>query len=113
MSDNINFDGAEKRQESRSAIAHQFTITHESIGEIVCDARDLSLQGAFLLGDFSWINIGGTISVSFKLSSKGSGSVKLYRFNAIVVRITEEGAGLNFVGLDVEIDAAIFDLMHR
>jgi hypothetical protein len=115
MSIGTNIGGAEKRSEPRFAVAHQFTLIHESFGEATCNTGDLSLKGAFVLGDFSRVSIGSTISVSFILPSKrpGAESAMRYRFNAIVVRITGDGAGLSFAGLDVATDAAIYDLMHR
>lgn len=115
MSTGTNIGGAEKRSEPRFAVTHQFTLVHESFGEVTCNTGDLSLKGAFVLGDFSRVSVGSTISVSFILPSKrpGAESAMQYRFNAIVVRVTGDGAGLSFTGLDADTDAAIYDLMHR
>ncbi|MFV1998317.1 MAG: PilZ domain-containing protein [Acidiferrobacterales bacterium] len=115
MSTGTNIGDAEKRSEPRHAVTHQFTLIHESLGEITCNTGDLSLNGAFVAGDFSRVSIGSTISVSFILPSKrpGAKSAMRYRFNAIVVRVTVDGAGLSFAGLDADTDAAIYDLMHR
>ncbi len=107
--------GVERRVEPRLSLTHQFTISHETIGEVTCDTRDLSLKGAYVEGDFRQMGIGSTVAVSFILTSKRPSSSKAtrYRFSAIVVRVDNEGAGLNFTGLDVDTDAAIFNLMHR
>lgn len=115
MSADAKTDGIDKRRDPRLSITHQFSISHQSLGEIECDTRDLSLSGAFVLGDFSSINIGTTIAVSFIIASKRPGSNKAlqYSFNAIVVRVDETGAGLNFAGLDAATDAAIYGLMHQ
>ncbi|MEE8388432.1 MAG: PilZ domain-containing protein [Acidiferrobacterales bacterium] len=115
MSTSSNIGGAEKRSEPRLPVAHQFTIAHKTIGETTCNTRDLSLKGAFVEGDFTKVTIGSTMAVSFILKSRRPGSDKAtrYRFSAILVRVTGDGAGLNFTGLDIETDAAIYDLMHR
>ncbi len=115
MSTGTNIGGAEKRSEPRLPITHQFTVAHKTIGEVTCTTRDLSLKGAFVEGDFTKVTIGSTMAVSFILTSRRPGSDKAtrYRFSAILVRVTDNGAGLNFTGLDTATDAAIYDLMHR
>ena len=110
-----DIDDVEKRSEPRLVIKRQFTINHDAIGEVACNSRDLSLKGAFMLGDFTALSIGSSVAVSFILSSKrpGSNEATRYHFNAVVVRIDNTGVGLNFARLDEETDAAIYGLMHR
>lgn len=110
-----DIDDVEKRSEPRLVIQRQFRINHDAIGEVVCNSRDLSLKGAFMLGDFTALSIGSSVAVSFILPSKrpGSNEATRYHFSAVVVRIDDTGVGLNFAGMDEATDAAIFDLMHR
>ncbi len=107
--------GEERRVEPRNQLSHEFIVAHPILGERMCMSEDVSLHGAFLVGDFSSVSVGSTIGISFLKQSRRQDVTKAtrYRFNATVIRVTERGAGVRFQGLNTEIDAAIFDLMHR
>ena len=51
MSTSTEVGGVKRRAEPRLTISHQFTIAHETIGEVTCDTCDLSLKGAYVEGD--------------------------------------------------------------
>ena len=107
--------GAERRSEPRYQVSHKFVVSHPQLGEVACLSEDLSLNGVFLVGDFSGVAVGTTVEISFVRKSRRQDVNKgtRYRFAAVITRITEIGAGLRFSGLTTEIDAALYDLMHR
>lgn len=106
---------AERRSEPRYQVSHEFVVSHPQLGEVACLSEDLSLNGVFLVGDFSGVTIGSTVEMSFVRKSRRKDVNKgiRYRFAATIVRMTEMGAGFRFSSVPTEIDAALYDLMHR
>ena len=105
----------DRRCERRFIVSHRFIVTHPDVGEIECNTRDVSLSGAFVEGDFSAIAVGSTVTIIFERTStriNSPGKVTQHTFDAVLVRKTEEGAGLRFTHQDPKIDAAILYLIY-
>lgn len=107
--------GDERRVLNRRSLAREFVVSHPYLGEINCLTENVSLNGAFLKGKFSELMIGSTVEISFIKESrrKFTDKATLYRFSGKVMRVEKQGVGVKFLGLTTEIDAAIYDLMHR
>ncbi|MEA3412408.1 MAG: PilZ domain-containing protein [Pseudomonadota bacterium] len=60
-----------------------------------CDASDVSLRGVFLRSPAFPLNIGTKLMLVF-LFQQGN-IVQTYRKNAIIVRMSREGAGVSFL----------------
>lgn len=104
----------DRRFQRRLAITHRFVVKHPDVGEIECNTRDVSLSGAFVEGDFSAIADGSTVTILYERTSTRINSpdkVTQHTFEAILVRKTEEGAGLKFTHQDTETDGVIYGLM--
>ncbi len=101
----------DNRAEPRNSVIHEFNVFHESFGVKTCKSRDLSISGIFVEGDFNGTSVGTSVSLSFVLPSiHPRASDKEYQLNAVVVHVTDEGAGLKFLYPDMEICSALLKL---
>ncbi len=111
----------DRRFERRLAITHRFIVTHPNVGDLLnplckieCNTKDVSFSGAFVEGDFSAIPDGSTVTIIYERTSTRINSpdkVTQHTFEAILVRKTEDGAGLKFIHQDAETDGVIYSLM--
>jgi hypothetical protein len=104
----------ERRTKPRVKVAHEFTVNHRDLGQVVCATRDLSLTGVFVEGDFTSLIVGVSVDIRFAVPSSlpGAGAGKAYALSAVVMRITNEGAGLRFIDPDMETSSALVKLMY-
>lgn len=107
--------GIERRIDPREDVIYDFTIQHEFFGKKSCKTRDLSISGTFVEGDFTSVNVGSTVDISFIMPSllPGDGKVIEYTLKATIVRIMSDGAGLSFVDPDMEVCNVLLKLRDR
>ena len=98
----------EQRAESRQPCSYLFYVYHADREREAYMTRDLSLNGAFVEGDFAMYTVGSDVLVSFMLP--GVRSEKEYKIEAVIARVTHEGAGLRFLNPDMETCNALLKL---
>ncbi len=107
MSDDSHTAGSEARRKPRRQTSHEFMLSHPSIGKSNYRSRDLSLSGAFIEGSFQGVNPGDTIEIEFTM---GIDPAITHELSASVARITDDGVGLKFLGVDMDTYGALLDL---
>ena len=79
--------------------------------EVKCETTDISLEGAFLSGPVT--PFGPEALVELKLWLEYDGIGREYTLPAKVVRVTSEGAGVVFRGLDIGAYSALLGQLYN
>ncbi len=82
------------RKHGRKTVKHSVTLSHDALGEIVAETRDVSETGFFA----SCRNLPKAVSVGDAFKAKMYlDSANQFFSKVTVVRLTEEGVGLEFL----------------
>ena len=86
------------RWDVRKTVALPIMVYYDINKPVYVKTRDISLGGMFVETDTTLLDINKPVEVLF--NSHAIGNTELQRIQALVVRITREGAGLMFRGYD-------------
>ena len=95
----------EQRQNFRLLMTLQCAINTGEHGFRRCRTRDISHEGAFVLGDTSGLALNSFVTLAVQTSTNGQTQVR--HFRAVVRHLTESGMGLYVKGARALLEAVL------